>query len=163
MIDSATRINGIQIVYPPWSSDSEAEIAVRALATASKRTAQAAYIRVLLAFGNEHANTYWPAVLAVVPALGEILRGGAEVPIVRTLHVLIDVIFSFRPEPGFELVATPDGPRDLAYLTGHASARLTSDVERLAADTAISAKTRRAAADLLGFLAERPHRPLGPA
>jgi hypothetical protein len=163
MIDSASRIDGVQIVYPPWSSDSEAEAAVRALATASKRTAQAAYSRVLLAFGNEHASTYWPAVLAVIPALGEILRGGADVPISRTLHVLIDIVFSSRPEPGFELVVTPDGPRDLAYLAGRASARLTADVERIAADAAASAKTRRIAAELLGFLAERPHRPRGPA
>ena len=163
MLDSATRIDGVQIVYPPWSSDLEAELAVRELAAASKRTAQAAGSRVLLAFGNERASTYWPAVLAVIPALGEILRGGVEIPVVRTLNLLIDVVFSLRPEPGFEVVATPAGPRDLAYLAGRASARLTADIERLAADAAASSKTRRIAAGLLDFLAERPHRPLGPA
>src|SRR5690349_278960 len=99
---------------PPWSSSDEVEAAFRALASASRKTDQAAYHRVLFAIGNNHAGTYWPAALSLIPRLEGILCDGTEIARKRALDILIDLIASFAPEPGFEIVETPDGPRDLA-------------------------------------------------
>lgn len=52
----------------------------------------------------------------MIPRLAPILRDGIDLARARTLDVLLDLILLFVPEPGFEYVDTPAGPRALAHL-----------------------------------------------
>jgi hypothetical protein len=141
-------------VSPPWSSTGEIEAAVRDLAAASRKTNQAAYQRVLFSIGNGHAKTYWPAALCLIPRLEEILSGGTEVARLRALDVLLDLISWFSPEPGYEVVETPGGPRPLDQLVRAEIARLERSIERIESSTT-SPKVQRLAVALLSDLAER--------
>jgi hypothetical protein len=51
--------------------------------------------------------------LSAVPFPGAILTEGGPTARLRTLDVLVDLVGSFEPEPGFEVVATPAGLRSL--------------------------------------------------
>jgi hypothetical protein len=149
-------------VSPPWSSSDEVEAAFRAAAAASKKTDQAAYHRVLFSIGNGHARTYWPAALSLIPRLEGLLCEGTEIARLRALHVLIDLICLFAPEPGFEIVETPGGPRHLAQLVRAEIARLECAVERIEASTN-SPREQRLADELLSYIAEPPATPLEPS
>ncbi len=85
---------------------------------------------MLYAVGNNHAGTYFPVVLAVVPFLGEILREGGATARLWALDVLIDLIGSFEPEPGFEIAATSAEDRPLRELLKKRIRGLAGDVER---------------------------------
>jgi hypothetical protein len=143
---------------PPWSSSDEVEAAVRELAAASKKTHQAAYHRVLFSIGNSHARTYWPAALALIPQLEEILREGSELARLRALEVLSALLSSFAPEPEFEIIETPGGPRHLAQLVRIEITRLERAIERIS-DSTPSPREQRLADELLSYIAERPSAP----
>jgi hypothetical protein len=115
---------------PPWNTKGAVPNALRALAAASSETCDRAYQRLLYALGNNHVGTYYPVVLAAVPFLGDILRLGKEIARLCTLDVLIDLLGSFEPEKGFELVSTPTGQRPLRELVREQIAGLESEVER---------------------------------
>lgn len=84
--------------------------ALRALAACtSESEAETAYNRVLYALGNNHAGSYYSVALGALPFLGEMLVGGSESARVATLDILIDLVGSFAPEPGFETVLRPQG------------------------------------------------------
>jgi hypothetical protein len=153
-----TVIADCALPCPPWSSSDDIEAAVRALAAASKKTGLAASSGVLFAVGNHHSSTYWPAALSMIPQLGPILSDGTEIARVHALNVLIDLLYLSAPEPGFEVIVTPAGVRDLAYLVREEIARLSLVVEELAASDVASPKVTRLARELLGFLAESPPR-----
>lgn len=140
---------------PPWSSSDEIEAALRALAAASRKTDQAAYHRVLFSIGNGHARTYWPAALSLIPRLADLLCDGTEVARLRALHVLLDLLCLFAPEPGFEIVETPEGRRHLAQLVRAEISRLERAVAQIEASTP-SLREQRLAVELLACLAERP-------
>ena len=140
---------------PPWSSADEIEAAVRALASASRKTDQAAYRRVLFAIGNNHARTYWPAALALIPRLEDILLEGTEVARTRALSILLDLIYLFAPEPGFERIETPRGPRPLAELVRAELGRLERAIERIEASTS-SPREQRLADEILSVIAAPP-------
>jgi hypothetical protein len=145
-------------IPPPWSSSDEVEAAVRALAASSKKSHQAAYHRVMFSIGNSHARTYWPAALSLIPRLEELLSEGCEAARLRALNVLASLVW-FEPEPGFELVETPDGPRHLTRLVWAAIARLERALQRIESSTS-SPREQRFAAELLSYIAEpRPTPP----
>jgi hypothetical protein len=76
-----------------------------------------AYHRVLYAIGNNHAGTYFPAVLEAIPFLGEIVEFGPDAAREAALDALIDLVGSFCPEPGFETIVTSQaGASDLKLL-----------------------------------------------
>ncbi len=155
MLDRAALVDSA-LPCPPWSSSADVEAALRSLAAASKKTGLAACSGVLFAIGNHHACTYWPAVLAVIPRLAPILRDGTEIARARALSVLIDLILLSAPEPGFEIVETPAGPRELAHLVREEIARLTGPIEHIATSETAASKEQRLARELLDYIAERP-------
>ena len=67
-----------------------------------------AYDRMLYALGNNHAGTYYPIALAVLPQLESILSNGAPWAQQAALNVLIELTGSFEPEPGYERFAGAD-------------------------------------------------------
>lgn len=138
---------------PPWNKDGEVVAALRALSLTSPQTGDEAYSRVLYALGNNHAGTYYPVVLPAIPFLGAILREGSITARLRTLDVLVDLVGSFEPEPGFEFVATPAGRRALKLLLKEKVLAFADEVERRRS-AAASPQEFRLADDLLSLLKE---------
>lgn len=58
--------------------------------------------KFLDAVGNNHAGTYFPVVLAVIPQIEMILRDGRAWAQCAALEALIDLCGSFEPEPSYE-------------------------------------------------------------
>lgn len=136
---------------PEWNAELAVPAALRALADAADPDREQAYHRALDSFGNNHAGTYFPVVLPAIPFLGEILRGPALVPRLRTLDVLIDLVGSFEPEPGHEDFEGATGRRPLKVLVREAAILLARDVERLGRAPG-SVEEARLARELLALL-----------
>jgi hypothetical protein len=93
MLDALTTVKWHLEIQPSWNAKDEVAQAIRSLALATEETGSAAYSRMLYAIGNNHAGTYFPVVLALVPFLGEILRAPeySDAARSRALDVLIDL------------------------------------------------------------------------
>jgi len=102
------QIDSIQwneYAQPEWNKlESVALALASAAAAADAGSCSAAYHRVLYAFGNNHAGTYYPVVLAAFPILNSLLRS-AQWPQRVALCLLDDLFASFHPEPGFEVAS----------------------------------------------------------
>lgn len=87
--------------YPQPASNGQSTI-VDALnfliAAHDQDSSWSAYTQLLFAVGNNHAGTYCPVVLAVIPVLGDILRNDNPWPRHSVLNALIDLCGSFEPE-----------------------------------------------------------------
>ena len=88
----------------PESNDAGAvEAALLALRSAhDEPTYREAHDAFLWAVGNNHAGTYYPVVLAVLPEIEQILVSGTAWVQRTTMEVLIDLGGSFVPETGHE-------------------------------------------------------------
>ena len=88
----------------PESNDSQSvEAALSGLRGAgSEAAANEAYDAFLWAVGNNHAGTYYPVVLAVLPEIEEILVNGQAWAQRAVIESLIDLGGSFVPEEGHE-------------------------------------------------------------
>ncbi len=89
---------------PPWNNPQSLPSAFEAVMLAgNEESSQTAYHRLLSAIGNDHAGTYYPVALEILPATEAILRDGSAWARRIALEVLIDLFGSFEPEPGFEV------------------------------------------------------------
>src|SRR5215510_9048951 len=105
MLKELVRVPWPSLAQPDWNAGDEMPAAIHELAScASEPESFKAYNRLLYAIGNNHAGTYYPVVLAALPFLAEILHGDEQWARMTTLDILIDLIASFAPEPGFETV-----------------------------------------------------------
>jgi hypothetical protein len=136
MLEGLENVRWDLEAQPPSNAMSEIANALRALSVASPETSDEAYSRMLYALGNNHAGTYYPVVLAAVPFFGGILRDGGPTARLRTLDVLIDLVGSFEPEPGFEVVAASAGRRSLNEVLKERVLELTAQIERRRLDAA---------------------------
>lgn len=150
MLERLAEVDWSREAQPTWNAPDEIVRALRAIAEATAESRDDAYSRMLYALGNNHAGTYFPIVLQVVPFLGEILRDGSEAARLVTLDVLVDLLGSFAPEAGYEVIATPDGDRSLRDLLKERCHALRGQVERLLASRA----ERKLAEEVLEFLSE---------
>ena len=66
-----------------------------------KQSSSSAYNMLLYAVGNNHAGTYFPVVLAVIPVLETILCDGKPWSQHTVLEALIDLYSSFQPDPAY--------------------------------------------------------------
>lgn len=123
----------------PESNDAGAvDAALQALRCArDEPTSKEAYDAFLWAVGNNHAGTYYPVILAVLPEIEQILVSGAAWAQRATMEALIDLGGSFVPEVGHEnhlgasvkqtLQAFIQGMRDhIALLANGSDARAAS-------------------------------------
>lgn len=107
MLERVNDISWSSFSQPPWNGEGTVPSALVLLSNCtSKSEAVIAYHRVLYALGNNHAGTYYPVVLQALPFLGEIVQQGTPAAREGALDVLIDLIGSFCPEPGFEKIDT---------------------------------------------------------
>lgn len=156
MLDELDLVNWDCIPQPPWNGPGEIPAALRALATTSSDDdSWHAYNRILYATGNNHAGTYYPVALNLVPFLGEILRHGQIWSRLRALDILVDYIASFSPEPGYENVPSAEGqPMSLRSALRHAVARVWTIVGREVESQATDAREAELATQLTDLLAE---------
>jgi len=99
MLDSIGQLN--LAGYPQPSSNGRSAIIEalnRVIAECEEDSSNTAYNQFLFAVGNNHAGTYYPVVLAVIPVLGDMLRDGSLYARSWVLNVLIDLCGPFVPE-----------------------------------------------------------------
>jgi hypothetical protein len=65
-------------------------------------TAAEAYDAILWAVGNNHAGTFYPVILGVLPEIERLLANGGPWAQRATIEALIDLGGSFVPEAGHE-------------------------------------------------------------
>lgn len=88
---------------PEWNRPDSISVALaRVVQAHDKETSISAYNDFLYALGNNHAGTYYPVVLAVMPSIETILLSGKPWPQHTILEALIDLVSSFTPQPGYE-------------------------------------------------------------
>jgi hypothetical protein len=153
MLDGLETVRWDLEAQPPWNEKDSVANALRALSVASSDGSDEAYSRMLYALGNNHAGTYYPVALAAVPFLGAILREGGPTARLRALDVLIDLVGSFEPEPGFETIATSGGRHSLSELLKNRVLDLAVLIEHRRLDAA-SPEESKMAQDLLALLRE---------
>jgi hypothetical protein len=92
---------------PKWYRPTDVPLVLRALAHNPKGSGDLTS-RALFAFGNNHAGTYYPVVLPVIPFLRQILQQGETDARMATMAVLEELTY-FEPDAEFSIVAGPDG------------------------------------------------------
>jgi hypothetical protein len=143
------------LAQPEWNRADSVARAVRAVAEAhDKSSSRDAYNAFLYAVGNNHAGTFFPVVVDALHPLLSLLTSSREWTQYTVVEVLIDLVGSFQPEPGYEWVRTRDG-QDLRVdeLVVAAIRAERTAIERLAASTSLAS---RGAAELLQSLAADP-------
>lgn len=88
---------------PDWNRPESVSAALESvLQTCDEESSSSAYNKLLYALGNNHAGTYFPVALAVLPHLGSILDDGKPWPQRTVLEALIDLFSSFEPDPAYD-------------------------------------------------------------
>ena len=143
---------------PSWNGPTAVPDAIRRLAALKTgEDARRAYDDFLYAVGNNHAGTYFPVVLHTLPFLEEILRSPPGLAQQTTLDVLVDLLGSFAPDPGHQVVGTSTGKSvALQKLVREGVARFADVIATLARSGSPEAPTRRLAEALLECLSETP-------
>lgn len=96
-------LNLTQFPRPESNESASVEAALDALRSAEdESTANEACDAFLWAVGNNHAGTFYPVVLGVLPAIEQILVSGKEWAQRAVMGSLIDLGGSFVPEDGCE-------------------------------------------------------------
>lgn len=151
MLEQLGSIQWSSLPQPPWNVDGSVPDAIRALASCqSQRETLSAYHSFLFAVGNNHAGTYFPVVLSTVTFLFEVIAVGTDHSREATLDVLIDILCSFEPEPGFETDPSTGSAVKPALLSLVSLYRSRIDALACAGDS--SQRVRRLAVQLLNAL-----------
>ena len=92
-----------QFPQPESNESGSVEAALDALRNAKdETTANEAYDAFLWAMGNNHAGTFYPVVLGVLPEIEQILTNGQAWAQRAVMESLIDLGGSFVPQEGHE-------------------------------------------------------------
>lgn len=96
-------LNLSKFPQPESNNSGTVEAALDAIENAvDESTANEAYDAFLWAVGNNHAGTFYPVVLGVLPEIEKILMNGKEWAKRAAIESLIDLGGSFIPEEGYE-------------------------------------------------------------
>src|ERR1700683_5701702 len=88
---------------PEWNTETSVADALANVGESNDSdSSERACNKLLYAVGNNHAGTYYPVLVAVTPFMDEILRIGHPWSVRTVLSVLIDLLSSFEPAPGYE-------------------------------------------------------------
>jgi hypothetical protein len=127
---------------PEWNTETSVPDALSSVWEASDLdSSERACDKLLYAVGNNHAGTYYPVLVAVIPFMDEILRIGQPWSVRTVLSILIDLLASFKPEPRYETFNDEAGNSEmLANAFQESTHRLRSSVERIATDGEVNAE-----------------------
>lgn len=154
MLEALDQVPWASQPQPSWNRPDSVPAALRLLNSASTPVeAQTAYNQVLYAFGNNHAGTYYPVVIRAVPFLAELLSHNVAAVREVTLDVLIDLVGSFAPEPGFDLL-DEQGPRRHLSTVLHAAVAELRPVLMGRPDREDATRENRLINDLLNLIAQ---------
>ena len=94
----------VEVARAEWDKgEDEVRRALSAVSEAhNRKSSEAARNAMLYAVSNNHAGSYVPAVLLAAPTLVRLLASPNAWARRTTLNVLLDLVGSFRPEPGLE-------------------------------------------------------------
>jgi hypothetical protein len=104
MLDRINAVPWSNYAQPEWNKPTTVADALAKVA----RAESGAHHSLLYAVGNDHAGTYYPVLLAVMPFLEEFIHGGEASSQRAALCVLDDLFASFHPEPGYEEYDLPE-------------------------------------------------------
>jgi hypothetical protein len=151
LLDLLSKVEWGSLPQPGDNAPGAVPKALLALAdVADEETAWRAYHRLLYATGNNHAGTYYPVAIFVVPVLAGLIEQGACWPSYAALNALCDLYVSFEPELGFEVFVDSDGvSRKTMPALEDAIAGLKPLIRRISADPEVWDKTRAVAQELL--------------
>jgi hypothetical protein len=97
------QLNLTQFPQPESNESGSVEAALDGLRNSEdESTANEAYDAFLWALGNNHAGTFYPVVLGVLPEIEQILMNGNAWAQRAAMESLIDLGGSFVPEVGYE-------------------------------------------------------------
>jgi hypothetical protein len=103
LLETINAVPWATFPQPEWNDGSSVPKALaKVLEANDAKSCSAAYDSLLYAVGNNHAGTYYPVLLTVMPFLGAILEHGEIWPQKVVLCVLDDLFASFQPEAGYE-------------------------------------------------------------
>ena len=151
MLESVERVPW-HTYQQPSSDQGAVPRALRALAFAS--VPEDAYGALLNAVGRDHAGTYYPVVVPAMDFIGEIAEQGGDHARRYALEALIDLVWSFEPEPGFEKIDDGSGGEvGLRAAVREAGARLIPMIRHAAVRPDNEPVAQKIARDLLDLLA----------
>lgn len=150
------RIEAVQwnaFAQPEWNKPhSVPDALAKLMAATDVESCSSACDKLLYSVGNDHAGTYYPVLLAVLPFLEEAVMQGAHWPQRAALSVLDDLYASFHPEPGYEQAVLPGvGAQEIESRFRHRVKALSSALAQIASNNTPNAEI---AGDLLGLLSE---------
>jgi hypothetical protein len=139
MLESLDTVDWRGIAHPPNSTPAQIKEALRSLLTiSSERDAEHGYHRLLYALGNDHAGTYFPVAVCVIPALGELLMHNNPFTRMAALNVLVDLTTSFEPEPGLEMFSWNGEYQSVADVLRDAVTTIRTSIESVANSAALT-------------------------
>jgi hypothetical protein len=110
MLETLNTVPWQDIAQPKWNPPNEVPDALRTiLRIDDEQDAKNAYNRLLFSVGNNHAGTYYPVVLWVIPFLAEMLLHPNSLVRKTRVEVLVDLVGTFEPEQGFTTFCDASG------------------------------------------------------
>jgi hypothetical protein len=158
MIEKFHSVPWPDYTQPEWNTETSVADALSSVWSATDPvSSSAAYSELLYAVGNNHAGTYYPVLLAVVPFMEGLLRTGGPWSVRTVLDVLIDLLASFEPAPGYDTFEDTAGTwRNLADSFEESVHRLRPSVEHIATGGGLNADIARELISLVDDVARSP-------
>jgi hypothetical protein len=134
MFSHVEAVEWAAFAQPEWNKPDSVVNALSNVMTAKDAAScSSAYDDLLYAVGNNHAGTYYPVLLAAMPALEAILLSGQHWPQRAVLCILDDLFASFCPEPGYEKALLPErGMQDVQLVFRRSVHALRNTLEHIA-------------------------------
>ena len=86
---------------PEWNSPTSIQAALSSMDEANTEAESwADYSKLLFAVGNDHAGTFYPVAVSVIPELCGKLSSASQWTVHSAVNALVELCCSFEPEPG---------------------------------------------------------------
>ena len=156
MLENLHTVQWESLSQPEWNKADTIPNSLLKLAACSYEAGwHDAYSDFLFAVGNNHAGTYYPAVLKTFPFLREILIQGSNSSQCGVLNSLMELGTCFSPEAGYEFVEDFKGCRkELSLLLAQEIENLRPLISSLMTDASRDTETQQSAKELLELLQE---------
>ncbi len=157
MLETLDTIQWALLSQPEWNKADAIPNSLLKLAACNYESGwHDAYMDFLSAVGNNHAGTYYPAVLHTFTFLSEILTDGSNSSQVGVLNALMELGTCFSPEPGYEYIEDSNSYRTkVSALLAQEIEKLLPLIHAIIAHPQKDAETKTFASQLLELLREQ--------